>query len=59
MTEDSIKQALCFQALKKAIGEKELTTETFQELNAKAEILSEHLTKEMERVIFLNNHVHI
>jgi hypothetical protein len=46
MAHESIKQALCFQAFKKAENITDLSHEKIQQLSAKAEILSEHLSPE-------------
>jgi hypothetical protein len=50
IVEDSVKQALCFQALKKAEG-KELTVEKVAELSGKAAVLAERLSKENMHVL--------
>ncbi|MDR0606285.1 MAG: AAA family ATPase [Bacteroidales bacterium] len=50
---DSIREALCFQALKKAENITDLSKEKIHELAAKAEILSEHLVA--KNVHVLNN----
>jgi hypothetical protein len=51
MIEEGIKQTLCFQALRRADGSCELTTEKVTELTAKAAILAEHLTEKNIRAL--------
>jgi hypothetical protein len=53
LIESSIKQAVCFEALKQATSNKELTPESVNILHSKAQILSEKLTDENIRI--LNN----
>lgn len=53
LIESSLKQAVCFEALKNASGNKELTPEAVNILHSKAEILSEKLNDENIRI--LNN----
>jgi hypothetical protein len=53
MIEEGIKQTLCFQALRRTDGFRELTAEKVTELAAKAALLAEHITDKNIRA--LNN----
>jgi hypothetical protein len=48
---DSVKQALCFQALRKAENIVDLSNEKIQQLSAKAKILAEHLNSKNMHIL--------